>query len=133
MGGSRILFVCAGNTCRSPLAAALANGRLQGVTAESAGTYPGFAVAENSVSLASELAGVDISEHQPRDVRELELSSFDVVIALDESIAAELEAVPLPPSCRLVRWDVRDPYGETMDGYRLCAEQIAAALDELVG
>lgn len=131
MGDHRILFVCSGNTCRSPLAAALANSHLRGITAESAGTLPGYSVAKHTVELAADLVNVDLATHVPRDVRDLELDSFDIVVALDSMTANDLKDV-LAPSQRLVCWEVRDRYRGTLDDYRRCAEQIAVRLPELV-
>jgi protein-tyrosine-phosphatase len=52
------------------MAAALAACAFLQATVESAGCFPGFGVAENAVLVVSEIAGVDISGHRPRDVTE---------------------------------------------------------------
>ncbi len=127
--GSRILFVCLGNTCRSPLAAALAHRYLPGIDAESAGIAPGGRAADLSVTLAKDLAGSDISAHQPRNVRDLDLDGFDLIVAMDPTVATEL--VDLVPDERLITWTVRDPVGGTLDDYRQCADQITGLLAEL--
>lgn len=128
---TRVLFVCAGNTCRSPLAAALANSRLTRVSAESAGTHPGYAVAANTVFLAAELAGVDLADHKPREVSDVALASFDLIVALDDTVADHLVAM-LPKAVPLVSWSVRDPYGGSLDDYRRCADDIIARFPELI-
>jgi protein-tyrosine-phosphatase len=127
----RVLFVCAGNTCRSPLAAALANRWMPCVSAESAGTHPGYAVAANTVVLAAELAGVSLADHQPRDVSGLLLESFDLIVALDDLVAHDLVAM-LPQAAQLVNWSLPDPYGESLEVYRRCADEITARLGELL-
>lgn len=127
----RILFVCAGNTCRSPLAAALAMHHLPNVAAESAGTYPGYSVAPHTVALAAELADIDLISHLPRDVRDVDLASFDLIVALDSMVAEDLKDV-LPPGEQVISWGIRDPFGETLDVYRACADEILRRLPELV-
>ena len=63
-----ILFVCSGNTCRSPLAAALAC--VHGVDARSAGLNadPGDPAAPEAVRVAKRY-GADLSAHEARNVQ----------------------------------------------------------------
>lgn len=130
MARSRVLFVCAGNTCRSPLAAALASARFPGTVAESAGTHPGFAVAGNAMALARELAEVELSSHTPRDLGTVNLELFDIVVALDATVSGDI-ADRLPSGVRLVTWQVSDPYGGDLEAYRRCAVEIDSLLSEL--
>lgn len=130
MTSSRVLFVCAGNTCRSPIAAALARARFPDAVVESAGTYPGFAVAQNAVALARELTNIDLSSHEPRDVHTVSLGSFDLVVALDATVADDVSNI-LPDGVRLVTWDVSDPYGGDLEAYRRSAVEIGSALSDL--
>jgi len=117
----RLLFVCAGNTCRSPIAAALAASIFPQMAVESAGWSPGEVVAENAVSVVREITGMDISGHRPRDVSDVNLAEFDQIIALDPRVAEELD---VPPGVELVVWDVSDPYGKSLDDYRECARTL---------
>lgn len=127
---SRLLFVCAGNTCRSPIAAALAASVLPRAAVESAGLMPGRGVAENAVSVVKEMTGVDISGHRARDVADVDLTEFDRVIALDRMVAEELAPI-VPSDLTLVVWAVGDPYGGSLDDYRQCAEVLRAYIDGL--
>ena len=62
----RVLFVCIGNTCRSPMAEALANHYGSDVLrATSAGIAPTNAVTRNTVLAMSEM-NIDVSGHLPR-------------------------------------------------------------------
>jgi protein-tyrosine-phosphatase len=76
-----VLFACTMNSVRSPMAAAILK-HLAGQRAyvESAGVRAGgldaFAVA------AMEEIGIDISRHAPRTLRELNDTSFDLIITL---------------------------------------------------
>ncbi len=129
----RLLFVCRGNICRSPMAAGLAGKLLPaGVRAESAGIAPfGYEASAAAVQVLRLDYAVDISGHVPRDVADLPLPEFDYVVALDSSIHAFLRlAFPLPPG-RLLRWEVEDPYLQEPEAYRRCAAALAGHLQEL--
>lgn len=130
MKGRRVLFVCGGNTCRSPLAAALAARYLPGVAADSAGVAPGYAIAAHTVALAEELVGADLSEYPPRAVHDVDVHSYEIVVALDSMVANAL-AGDLSPLQRLVTWEIKDPYGGTLEDYRRTAEEIIERLSDL--
>jgi protein-tyrosine phosphatase len=125
-----ILFVCEGNISRSPLAEWLANHTLDGVRAESAGILKleGRPMAAHSLTILREL-GIDASSHQSRNVGAIDGGAFDVVVALQEHIATRLPAeYGITPD---VVWDISDPYGTGIDGYRVAYAQIEASLRKL--
>lgn len=80
--------------------------------------------------LGAELADVDLSDHQPRDVSDVDIEPFDVVVALDRMVADDLAGAI--HGTQLVSWSIPDPYGGSLDLYRSCAAQILARLPELV-
>ncbi len=85
----RVLFVYTGNTCRSVIAEYLGR-RFCGevFTFESAGIRPQTAVeASNAVFILRNTFGIDASAHQPRDVRRLDLTTFDAIIAIENNAA----------------------------------------------
>jgi protein-tyrosine phosphatase len=128
----RLLFVCRGNTCRSPVAEALAAAR--DVPAESAGV-----AAQRSDGAAPFAAralraarGLSLDDHTPQSVGTLDLSPFDHIVALDASVAQRLRTGHEVGSDRLVTWSIADPYGGSLADYRLCVEQIDTALTRLL-
>ena len=123
------LFVCTGNTCRSPMAAALA--RARGVDAASAGLYAvsGAAAAPQAVRAAAEMGG-SLKEHRARPVTEELMASASAVYAMTDGQAEELLR-------RFPRWEgkiraltppVPDPFGGDDALYRRCAQRIWTAL-----
>lgn len=86
----RVLFVCMGNICRSPIAAAVL--RAQGeshaeivLDIDSAGTHA-FHVGQSADKRAARAAarrGYDLSSHQARQVVSEDLERFDYVVAMD--------------------------------------------------
>ena len=122
----RLLFVCIGNTCRSPLAAAVASALLGSrVHAESAGiAETGRPAASDAVAVLQERFGIDLSTHRSRHLDEVTLTVFDVLIALDPIVYAPLrEQCPVPPP-EILLWPVHDPYREGLDAYHQCLTEL---------
>jgi protein-tyrosine phosphatase len=95
----RLLFVCLGNICRSPLAegAFRDEAARAGLDAEadSAGTgnwHVGEAPDRRAIA-AARRNGVDISHLQARQVRPADFERFDHVVALDGDNLADLKAI----------------------------------------
>jgi protein-tyrosine-phosphatase len=114
------------------MAEALAAAR--GVRAESAGVAAqrgdGAApYAERALRMAR---GLDLSGHTPQNVAALDLSAFTRIVAIAPAVAQRLRADCEGIDERLVTWSIPDPYGGSMADYRLCLEQIDAALDRLL-
>lgn len=132
---TRVLFVCAGNTCRSVLAEYIARQKF-GVILEvvSAGLRPGTDEdAKSAVYTLKTLLNIDASTHRPRDVRDFDVSAFDLVIPMDNHIARELQRLfPALSLERLVRWRIEDPYGDDLAEYRRCANKIYGELKKLI-
>ncbi|HEY2115642.1 MAG TPA: ATP-grasp domain-containing protein [Candidatus Angelobacter sp.] len=84
-GPHKIVFLCYGNICRSPLAAALAEQRLSGVNIESAGFHQqeGRSSPEKIQRIGSSF-GVDLSGHRSKSVTPELLANADLVIAMDK-------------------------------------------------
>ena len=83
-GPHKIVFLCYGNICRSPLAAGLAAQRLSGVDIESAGFHQqeGRSCPEKIQRIGNSF-GVDLSGHRSRRVTPELLANADLVIAMD--------------------------------------------------
>ena len=126
---TRILFVCGGNTCRSPMAAAIANARYPDVLlAENAGTAAWEDSAnEAAVHVLRDRFGIDLSGHRPRGIETIDIEGFDLVIAMDRSVASDL------PDCRaqIEVWDVDDPYSRGVTAYEDAAARILEEIDKL--
>lgn len=127
----RILFVCSGNACRSPMAEALANARFgASMEAESAGVKhePGPAH-PMAIATLRDLYGIDLTAHRSRSTADIDLSSFDSVVALSPTAAQHDDLAGL--GAKLVSWTIPDPWNKPVEVYAQTAEAILALLSEL--
>ncbi|MEK9501080.1 low molecular weight protein arginine phosphatase [Gaopeijia maritima] len=138
----RIVFVCTGNTCRSPLAEALARREIErrgwgGVEVASAGVaaHPGAPASGGSQRVGEE-AGLDLSQHRARLLDSDMVDRADLVLTMGEHHA--FRVMELGGEGRvdlLTRFagagaeGVPDPFGADDAIYRRTLE----VLDRLVG
>ena len=94
---TRILFVCLGNICRSPLAEGVAQSILEkeglNLVVDSAGTsnwHEGEAPCKHSIKIARQNE-VDISQQRSRPVTKQDIEIFDYVLAMDVQNKNDLE------------------------------------------
>jgi protein-tyrosine-phosphatase len=131
MSERRILFVCLGNTCRSPMAAALAN-QVPGVIAESAGVLDasGYPAAPDACALLAR-RGVDIGAHRSRRISSLDLAAFDAIVALEPSVAAQISTM-FGGGLPLLTWDIADPAGRGQVAYEQALDSIESQLRKMM-
>ena len=103
----RVLFLCTGNSARSPIAAALLrhHGRAW-VDAASAGSHP-KPLHPGVAPLLREHYGIDLADHQPTHLDTLTGRRFDYVISLCDKVREICPDFPGPPE--LVHWSIPDP------------------------
>jgi len=139
-----LLFVCTGNTCRSPLAEAIARAeaarRGLDVECRSAGTsaFPGHPASPPGAVVAAE-RGLDLGAHRsrPLDVALVEWADAILVMARwhGETVRAGVPDAPvelltsyLPEGHDARDRDVPDPIGGDLDMYARTFDVIAAAI-----
>lgn len=139
-----VLFVCTGNTCRSPMAAALFNDRYAGLTrrAVSAGLMAdGSPISENAVR-ALEIAGIpsrkpdnDYLSHISRTVTPEMIEQADIIVGITSSHAMQLMLrFPAHASkITVMPMDISDPFGGNLARYEACLRDIDRALRSAFG
>jgi protein-tyrosine-phosphatase len=127
----KVLFVCNMNSVRSPMAAAiLANEPDANAAVDSAGVYEGGA--DPFVASVLDEIGVSLGDYEPKALSDVDVSRFDVVIALTPEAAAE--ARRLVPANRIEFWpidnpsDVRGGDDALFDAYRAVRDELAARI-----
>lgn len=128
-----ILFVCTGNTCRSPMAEGYMRSKgIDGVTVSSRGlASDGSPVSQNSKTAMAE-AGIDIGSHISKQLTQNDVKQADKIICLSPSHKAVLLSAGVPADKLFVLGNgISDPFGGDISVYRRCRDEIFAAVDAL--
>ena len=147
--GARILFVCLGNICRSPLAHGAMREAARkhdlDVEIDSAGTgdwHVGKAPDDRAIAVAR-ANGVDISDLRARQVSADDFHIYSHIFALDEQNLADLRAIApqdaKAQTCLLLDMvdgregqAVADPYYGNDSGFETTWRQVSEAADAIV-
>ncbi len=139
----RILIVCGGNTCRSPMAKVILEqklkeaGQLDKFGIDSAAfdgaTYSG--ASENARTAIKKIYGHDLlASHKSKKLTTKLTGQANLILAMTERIKKEL---PQGKSWTLREYagssgDISDPFGENLESYLECAYEISDLMDSLV-
>ncbi|GAA3933146.1 arsenate reductase/protein-tyrosine-phosphatase family protein [Actinoplanes auranticolor] len=124
--GGAVLFVCTGNSARSPIAEALLRHQTEGrVEVASAGIRPRAELHPDAVRVLREDFGLDISDRRPRHYDTLTGHRFDHVISLCDKARETCPDFPGHP--RRAHWSIPDP--ATTGDPRQAFAHTAATLD----
>lgn len=137
-----IVFVCTGNTCRSPLAEGILK-KIVGDTDDIKVLSRGLAATEfskasdNSIRAAMQF-GVDISNHRSHILTQDDVYSADLVLTMTSSQAQAIRNALPGESSKVYSideytgcGDIDDPYGGDYDVYLKCASQLMDAAKEI--
>lgn len=128
-----ILFVCTGNTCRSPMAEGyLKSLSLENVNVKSKGlSSNGENVSENSI-LAMEEIGIDIGGQVSEQLELFDIAWADKILCMSESHKTVLCLYGDPKKVSVLGNGVPDPFGQDLNAYKKCRQFITYSIDTLV-
>lgn len=141
----RVLFVCTGNTCRSPMAATLAMQFLSNRfpdwnwEIESAGlqAYTGQRISSQAKEVLQE-RGLQPLRERAQAIEDMPVETFDFIITMTETQALWLKQRYPALAERIgdllgmatgVSGSIEDPFGLSLDSYRRIADQIEYYLE----
>lgn len=131
---NRVLTVCTGNICRSPLAEALLRQHLPGLQVGSAGVgaLVGRPAEPHALTIA-EADGLDLTSHRARQIDSAIVAESDLILVMEQGQAEWINQVF--PQARgrvflLGRWDeeaeVPDPYRQSLEQFQAVYAHIQA-------
>ncbi|OEF96768.1 low molecular weight protein arginine phosphatase [Desulfuribacillus alkaliarsenatis] len=157
---TNILFVCTGNTCRSPMAEVIAKEKAEQLDKplifQSAGvaTIDGLSISKNALE-ALKVKGYDVSNlnHSSQVVTEQLLNWADIVLTMTSNHRSQIinfypnlenkiynfpvyiynNYNSLSDDCNVNNYgDIIDPFGGSLETYLSCADQLELLIDELL-
>ena len=152
----RVLFVCSGNTCRSPMAAAVLSDRgrksefctmctpemmkKRRIIASSAGlsAVDGMPISKNA-EMALRDAGIrvlpdnDYPNHRAKRVSLSDLMTNDIIVGISSRHTMALISYYPSLASKIISMDedIPDPFGGDLDDYKACLGKICASIDRM--
>ena len=146
-----ILFVCAGNTCRSPMAEYLLKSELKkngitGYSVSSAGlsAFPNLSASQNAVSALAEIDITEIKNHMSRYLTPDLLKKSDYIICMTEYIKNSLQINHPEFYNKLFTLknidnlnkegdsNINDPFAGTLEDYKDCRDEIWECIKKII-
>jgi len=126
-GKTRVLFVCIGNACRSPIAEAIARKEANDVIeASSAGFYPMGMIPEMTQTIL-ERNGYSANGLRSKGLREIVSEEMNLVV----NLSGYTRAQSLEKFAQVENWEVSDPYGADEATYQRILEEIRGRVRDL--
>ena len=132
----KVTFVCSGNTCRSPMAAALFDDSIgpeikEKITINSVGilTRGGESAAKNAIT-SLQKRGIDISKHTSKLLDVIDITTTDLFVCMTKEQVWALVMQGADHN-KIINLNISDPYGGNEQRYEECVQEIISKLPEV--
>ncbi|MEG2348717.1 MAG: low molecular weight protein arginine phosphatase [Clostridia bacterium] len=146
----KIMFVCTGNICRSPMAQYYMQKKIKDLKKEndflisSCGTFAisGQAATSNAI-IAMKQYNIDISKHRATNIHEIDIENYDLILCLTQEHKKNVAEIFPKVTDKLFTLkeyafknekyiDIDDPWGLSLEVYKRSANEIVDGIDKIV-
>ena len=127
---NKVVFICIGNMCRSPIAEGFARAKGSDVVEVfSAGIHPTGQISHDAIHVMEEL-GIDISDLQSNGLNDVPLGEIGMVVSMTGFPAREY--LPLTYTGTVIDWDIDDPIGRSLSTFHRVRDEIQTKVLDLL-
>lgn len=138
----KVFFICTGNTCRSPIAEALAKSmcKNEDIFIASRGILGNGSPASQAAIEAVLRYKLDLSEHKSKTISKDELETATIILTMTKE-HKELIVYSFPEYSEKVftlyeyvlneEKDIQDPFGNDFETYMICAKEIKELIEKI--
>ncbi|AXH16041.1 arsenate reductase ArsC [Malaciobacter mytili] len=121
----KVLILCTGNSCRSIIAEALINAKLEGISADSSGVRASGKVNANAKKLLEE-KGIWQEQYHSKTIDKVLNNKYDLVVTVCDHAN---ETCPMfPQAVKVIHIGFEDPDGKDFEAFIKTYEQIEQIL-----